>query len=681
MKTLYRTFCILVLTVMLTACDGSPATSTPAAEPSEIPTDMAVDSTSLYTQYPITITDCGGHTTTYTEAPKTPITLDPQSYEMMFWMGLGQNQIAAGPQPQPAVPDQFKDQTSSVTVLQKDEGANYVSKEVLLAAAPDFIYGAYTSGFDGDIMFSEEEWAAKGVNAYWSFSGGGCIDDDPGAPRINLDPVFRDIENLGKIFDVQEQANRLIAQMKADLETAMKSVGTGEKLRVGTFEPGEYTGGDTWVYGPTSQPNAIITLAGGMNAFGGIQEAYMQTNWEEYIKQDPEVILIIAYPAAVPQAWDDGEKLLSEMPALQNVSAIKNKRFVRLTFPEMGFGGVRNVDAVKKLAEALAGTSGGMSGMPMHTQYPITITGCGGHSSTFTEAPKTTITMDSDAFELMFWLGIGDRQIGPGIPWEDAPLQFVDGYANAKMLDKPADTTYPSKESLIAAQPDFVYGAYASGFNGDTTFSEEEWAAKGINTYYSFMVGTGCKGEDGSKPRTNFDSLYLDIENLGKIFDTQDQSQALIAQMKSDTAAASASTASGTKLRVGTFEYDEYQSGTLYSWGTTTTVNAIISLAGGENIFADTTAVDTTNWEEIIKRDPEVILIIVYNRFNEGTTEERWTKAEELLLSLPALSNVSAIKNKRFVHVLWPEVGAGGVQSVSGVVKLGKALAEFSKSQ
>ncbi|MFN8440062.1 MAG: ABC transporter substrate-binding protein [Caldilineaceae bacterium] len=346
----------LFLLAVLAAC-VAPAAPTASSAPAPAP---AADNNSsqagtLNTTYPLTISDCSGHTTTYNEAPQTPVTLDPQSYEMMFWLGLGQKQIAAGPQPLPAVPDQFKEQTSTVTTLARAEGADYVSKEVLLAAKPDFVYGAYRSGFNGDTMFSEEEWAAKGVNSYLSFSGGGCKGEDASAPRVNLNKTFLDIKNLGKIFDIQDQANALIARMKSDLETALKSVGDGEKLRVGMFEPGEYYDERPGVMGATSTTNAIITLAGGVNAFGDIEDAYQQTTWEEYIKRDPQVIIVIAYPAAAPQAWIDGEKLLSEMPALQNVSAIKDRRFVRLTFPEMGFGGVRNVDAVKKLAEALAG--------------------------------------------------------------------------------------------------------------------------------------------------------------------------------------------------------------------------------------------------------------------------------------------------------------------------------------
>ena len=347
----YRIVLFFMSLALLTGC-VTPTAPAPAPTPHTAPT---TSDDSLRTAYPLTITDCAGHMTTYTAAPTAPVTLDPQAYEMMFWLGLGQKQLAAGPQPLPAVPDQFKAQTATVTVLARAEGADYVAKEVLLAAKPDFIYGAYRSGFNGETMFSEEEWAARGVNSYFSFSGGGCQGEDAAAPRVNLDKVLLDIENLGKIFDVQAAAQALIEQMKSDLAAAKAAVGTGDKLRVATFEPGEYQDGRPNALGATSTANAIITLAGGINAFGDLGDSFQQTTWEEFIKRDPQVIIIVAYPAAAPQAWLDGEKLLSEMPALQNVTAIKDKRFVRMIFPEMNFGGVRNVEAVKKLAAILAG--------------------------------------------------------------------------------------------------------------------------------------------------------------------------------------------------------------------------------------------------------------------------------------------------------------------------------------
>ena len=104
--------------------------------------------------------------------------------------------------------------------------------------------------------------------------------------------------------------------------------------------------------------NAIITLAGGVNVFGDMAGGFGNTTLEELIKRDPQVLLVIGYPFSVPQEWDEAEALVTSTPALANVAAVKNRRFVRVIFPAVGAGGVRNVDGVKKLAAALATVTG-----------------------------------------------------------------------------------------------------------------------------------------------------------------------------------------------------------------------------------------------------------------------------------------------------------------------------------
>lgn len=67
------------------------------------------------------------------------------------------------------------------------------------------------------------------------------------------------------------------------------------------------------------------------------------------MKRDPEVILIYDYDT--PSADQKINSLLKN-PALANVSAIKNKRFVVLPLSDV-FEGVRNATAVQIIAKGL----------------------------------------------------------------------------------------------------------------------------------------------------------------------------------------------------------------------------------------------------------------------------------------------------------------------------------------
>jgi iron complex transport system substrate-binding protein len=366
---------LIGLALVIAACgsdssdDSSSATTQPAGAASSSPaTDAATSDASesstagsKRTTYPLEITDCAGVTSTFTGPPQRAVTLDPQSYELMFWIGLGESQLAAGPQPLPAVPEQFQAATENVTVIAEDENdghSQYISKETMLGANPDFVFSAYSSGFTPPSVYSEDELLAKGINAYLGFGLGGCVGEDPSAPRSDLESVFTDLLNLGKIFDVQDTTEALVADLRSQLADAVAGVDGSADAKVTALGADDTLNGTPSYWGATSTVNAIITLAGGTNVFGDMSEAYGATTFEELIARSPDVIMLIAYPADIPAGWDDVESYLTSQPALAEIPAIKNQRFVRVTFPEVGGGGVRSVDGVKKLAEVLATVAG-----------------------------------------------------------------------------------------------------------------------------------------------------------------------------------------------------------------------------------------------------------------------------------------------------------------------------------
>lgn len=312
------------------------------------------------TTYPLEITDCAGVTSTFTGPPQRAVTMDPQAYELMFWIGLGESQLAAGPQPLPAVPEQFQAATEKVQVIAEDEDdghSDYISKEALLSADPDLVFAAYPGAFTPPSVYSADELADKGINSYLGFGLGGCVGDDADAPRTDLEAVFADLLNLGMIFDVQDTTEALVSDLRAQLADAVADVEAG-KVKVTALGADDTLNGTPSYWGASSTVNAIITLAGGTNVFGDMADYYGNTTFEELIARSPDVIMLIAYPADIPAGWDDVEAALTSQPALAEVPAIKNRRFVRVTYPEVGGGGVRSVDGVQKLAAVLAKVDG-----------------------------------------------------------------------------------------------------------------------------------------------------------------------------------------------------------------------------------------------------------------------------------------------------------------------------------
>ncbi|GHI17904.1 hypothetical protein Scinn_73670 [Streptomyces virginiae] len=121
--------------------------------------------------------------------------------------------------------------------------------------------------------------------------------------------------------------------------------------------------------------------------------------------------------------------------------------------------------------DAAAGTPGAAPG------FPYTVTNCG-VSSTYQAPPRRAVTMNQHATELMLALGLGDRIAGSAY-LDDAVLPaYRPAYDKIKVLAG----EYPSKEVLLGADPDFVYGGYASAFDKTQGRDREGLATSGINS-------------------------------------------------------------------------------------------------------------------------------------------------------------------------------------------------------
>jgi iron complex transport system substrate-binding protein len=94
---------------------------------------------------------------------------------------------------------------------------------------------------------------------------------------------------------------------------------------------------------------------------------------------------------------------------------------------------------------------------------------------------------------------------------------------------------------------------------------------------------------------------------------------------------------------------------------------ALIDAAGGRNILDDVDASWTrVNWETVVERNPQVIVIVDYS---EITAEQK----EQFLLNNPALQSVDAIKNQRFIVIPYVQA-TPGIDNVLAVETLAKGF-------
>ncbi|MFE3627446.1 ABC transporter substrate-binding protein [Streptomyces goshikiensis] len=298
-----------------------------------------------------------------------------------------------------------------------------------------------------------------------------------------------------------------------------------------------------------------------------------------------------------------------------------------------------------------AGSADAAAGADAAPGFPYTVTNCG-VSSTYQAPPRRAVTMNQHATEIMLALGLEEKLVGTAY-LDDAVLPaYRPAYDKVKVLAK----EYPSKEVLLGANPDFVYGGYSSAFDKAQGRDREGLAKAGINSRLSVEYCT--QGPVG------LDQLRTEITEVAKTFGVPERGAALIGteQRRIDAVTARVK----DKAKPAVFVYDSGEASAFTSGGNGIG-NEIVSLAGGTNVFADLN--DTfgdVSWEKVIERKPEVVLIYDYG----GTTVEA---KKQRLVNDPALAEVPAVKNRRFV-VLPLSSAVLGVRVADAVESLGRQL-------
>ena len=263
---------------------------------------------------------------------------------------------------------------------------------------------------------------------------------------------------------------------------------------------------------------------------------------------------------------------------------------------------------------------------------------------TFDTPPERAISNDVNLTEMMLVLGLADRMVGyTGISgWKTLDEEMRTGVKELPELS----AKYPSKEVLVGADADFFFAGWNYGMKVGGEVTPETLEPFGIKVYELTESCTHIM----QKGKASIDDMYADLMNLGSIFRVQDQATKLVDSYKADLAAFREGLDTGEPLRV--FVYDSGED-TPFTAGRYAMPTALIEAAGGVNIMDDfEKSWATVTWEEVVERNPEIILIINYG---EVTAEQK----REFMMSNSAFANLDAVKNDRFVTLEYVEATPG----------------------
>ena len=175
-------------------------------------------------------------------------------------------------------------------------------------------------------------------------------------PVTDLSVVYQDIRNYGTIFDIEDAAGAMVSRMQDTVRQVQSKIGDAPRPKVFSYS-WEDGGGKPYAVGNHNVANAIITQAGGKNVFDDVAAVYGDVGWEDVVARNPDLIVIEVFgkptQAQFDEVVDKAKTYFTTDPALQNVTAVKNRNFYPVLAETYYIGGVRNADAVASLAKAL----------------------------------------------------------------------------------------------------------------------------------------------------------------------------------------------------------------------------------------------------------------------------------------------------------------------------------------
>jgi iron complex transport system substrate-binding protein len=284
------------------------------------------------TQYPVTIETCG-RTLTVDAPPQRVYTTYWNGFDLLARLGLADRVVGNAYQG-----DYDGGELAEQYAQIPNQYERYPAAEEALALQADLVIASYdTFDFPPETL-SLEDWTASGVPVYSMSTECGGGD----ATQARFEMFFDDVRNIGIIFNVQAEAETLIAEMQTRLAAVQTAIGDAQPTTAMIYYGGEgplnvFTNG---VYG------SIIELAGGQTVFADAERTVEEVSPEVVASLAPEAYLIIPWTDTFDNLRTFLYATFPDAPATVNDRA--------LLMPDGTTpAGYRTVEAIEQLAQML----------------------------------------------------------------------------------------------------------------------------------------------------------------------------------------------------------------------------------------------------------------------------------------------------------------------------------------
>lgn len=313
----------LAMVAGLTACGGKETPTEPEAPETDTPAETSA--------FPFTLKTHMDMEVTFDHVPEKVIACNPNAGDQLMALGLGDKIIATAYNNSQVAP-QYREEYEAIPAVAE----SYIPLETILDLEPDFCYGR-SSSFSEKNNTTHDTLSGYGIMSLSSIEGY--------TVGADIDVVYQDFYNLGRIFQVEDKAEEIVNGMKEKVAAVEAAVADEDVVNVLVYdmatEDGVYTCGDNFT-------SKLISHAGGKNIFSDMEKTWASVSLEEIVERAPDVIIVNDY-GSIPLETKMAE--LKENPALATVPAIANDNIISVTLVEC-FASSMTADTVEKFAHA-----------------------------------------------------------------------------------------------------------------------------------------------------------------------------------------------------------------------------------------------------------------------------------------------------------------------------------------
>lgn len=269
-----------------------------------------------------------------------------------------------------------------------------------------------------------------------------------------------------------------------------------------------------------------------------------------------------------------------------------------------------------------------------------------GRTVTLDSYPTRIVSLAPSCTEILVALGLENQTVG--VVSYSGYTQSVKDWMNASGVTVVGSFSRVSVEAVVSLEPDLVIGT--GGYQDPTS---QQLTELNIPVF--------------SLSPTSFAGVLNDIALVGNLTGRISQQETIVTDLNSRAQAIMDQTSGLSKPRI----YVEYyfSSEGFGSYGSSSYVNDLISIAGGVNVFAGFSGqYVTTSSEEVLKANPDVIII------SDGVMSSLAGLTPSVIADRPGWSETNAVKNNQIYLVNENSITVGSPNIINGLESIAKAI-------